>query len=79
MDTALIGDLPAELREPPVVVTSGTDLRRAILTLSATWLDQSTTTVTTQNNLPRAASGGIPDNRAGAQNGGYTRAGANRR
>jgi len=32
MDTALISDLPAELRESAVVVTSGTDLRRAILT-----------------------------------------------
>src|SRR5215471_7905559 len=76
MDTALISDLPAELPESAVVVTSGTGLRRDPHRVARHGWTSPLTTGRTQNNLSRAASGGIPDNRAGAQIGGYTRPGS---
>ena len=73
-DAALISDLPAELPEPAVVVTRGTDLRRAILTA---WRDMAGPVHDHRQNaeqpFPRGV-GGIPDNRAGAQIGGSVRA-----
>ena len=74
MDTALISDLPAELPESAVVVPQGLAFAARSSPRSATWLDQSTDHRQNADNLSRAASGGIPDNRAGAQIGGTARA-----